>query len=230
MLDVITYNLQRKTDAEGVGSTIDAVHLLQKTYPNALLCLQEISPEVAWSFERIHRIVGDDNMIIAPEGGGLLSKSNIPGENWFRPLLSCQLFFQKQVFNVVTGKLPHGISLSAFFGRRSTFSRLLDIYPSKGLIMALDTNAYSIHEQEYLIQSARHRGLLTTNNPEGTYDLRFLESATILHKLARWVARIIPFCPELDFIFYDSWLRCEENRTIDVPNISDHKPVLARFN
>lgn len=225
MPGVITYNLQRKTDTEGVQRTIDAVNKLRSTYPDALLCLQEVSPEVSWAFSRIHRVVHGENMMIAPEGWGLFNESSIPGENGFRSFLACQLFFQNQVFNVVTGKLPHGISPSAFRSRPATFSRLLQTFPSKWLIVTLDTNAYSAHEQSHLVKLAGARNLHASHSPQGTYDLSLLEPSTLLHKMAARVGRIIPFCPELDFIFYDAALRCEKSGIIDTSNISDHKPV-----
>ena len=68
MFDVITFNIQRHTKKEGVKHTIDAINSLRNSYPNVLLCLQEVSSEVGFILEKHHHVKSDENMIIAPPG------------------------------------------------------------------------------------------------------------------------------------------------------------------
>lgn len=231
MIDVITFNVQRKepSDYRWIQDTIDVLQDLRLNYPKALFCFQEVSPEIAQTLIGSNHLRDGENIILAPQGTQLLCPDVISSPVSRSKFLTCKWDIWEKIFHVCTGKLPHGIGPLTAHIRRQVFSHLLAQLPKESPILAFDTNAFTLKGVETLVNLARESGLRATHNPQGTYDLWLLEPKDFLHVLGRFIGQKTWFHPELDFIFYDFLLRLRQSRVLDAKKTSDHQPVLAQF-
>jgi len=220
--ECITFNTQRNYSRWAIQSISNLV----RRYQNAVLFLQEVTPERASSLQwqctsSLH--VGE-NMIIAPSSYRLREH----GEFQF----GSQSFLIADVENAeislrcVTGKLPNGIVSST---RRKILESLLALHHMDTSLLALDTNFLFSSERRKFTHLLRQYGFSATTHPRWTHNLARLEPVSPLHKILRLYGRFFRKRSELDFLIHSDDIMLKNTHVISKVTTSDHEPVFGSF-